>query len=127
MKKISITIFLCLYFLSTIGLTIVTHYCGGAVDSISLFRVAGDDDPCGCEENSCCDPCCEDEVVNLKINDSHLSDIKIFKEFPLSKLTSLDESFFANFFSGFEIQTVHEQKINSNSPPLHLQNSVFQI
>ncbi|HRI47423.1 MAG TPA: hypothetical protein PK559_10005 [Ignavibacteriaceae bacterium] len=127
MKKISITLFLLLYFLSTTGLTLVTHYCGGEVDSISLFRVAGDDDPCGCEGNSCCDPCCEDEVLNIKINDSHLSDIKVIKEFAPSKLASLDESFYSNFYSLFEIQTVHKQNINSNSPPLYLQNSVFQI
>jgi hypothetical protein len=79
MKKLVKIFFILLYFIGTSGFTVVTHYCGGEIDSISIFRNINDSDPCGCEGNSCCDPCCDDEIKNIKIEDDHTIGVKYFQ------------------------------------------------
>ena len=126
-KKLLHILFAVVYLFLTAGLTITAHYCGGEIDSVSLLRTLGDKDTCGCEDTSCCDPCCEDEVQTVKITDQHTYEAK-FKQNLYEVVISVNleestENTFSNhihFFNGNELLLL-------NSPPTHILNCSFLI
>lgn len=71
MKRFLYILIASVYFFSTTGIIVVTHYCGGEVDSVSLFRIVEEGDQWGCEGSSCCNPNCNDEVKNIKLEVFH--------------------------------------------------------
>ncbi|MDP2302133.1 MAG: hypothetical protein Q8N03_06890 [Ignavibacteria bacterium] len=98
--------FLLVYLAGTTGFTIITHYCGGEIDSVSIFRNINDSDACECEGNSCCEPCCDDEVKNIKIEDSHTIGVKY--------LQLLDISFVPHYLIVESTISYFESKRNIN-------------
>ncbi len=75
-KKISQILFVITYFFLTTGFTITIHFCSGELSNISIVRTSGEEDPCGCEPNSCEDSCCKDQIQTIKLTDSHKSEAK---------------------------------------------------
>lgn len=72
MKKILNISLLAFYLVFTLGITTSFHYCGGEVVSAKvenpLFSHETEDDCC---PQSCQSPCCEEKIVDLKIQDLH--------------------------------------------------------
>jgi hypothetical protein len=113
MKKILNIFFLLVYLAGTTGFTIITHYCGGEIDSVSIFRNINDSDACECEGNSCCEPCCDDEVKNIKIEDSHTIGVKYLQLLDIS--ITIQYLIVENHISYFE--TTRDFNLNNNLPP----------
>ena len=67
MKRLLSTFLLCLYLVSSIGVTVSAHYCEGNLASLALFET---------NLNCCCDDvasgkstdCCKDESTSIKIS-----------------------------------------------------------
>jgi hypothetical protein len=59
------------YLVSTTGVTIAKHYCGGELESVSLTGVGH----CCCEDGVDVQgiTCCGDEVVQLKVDTQHVA------------------------------------------------------
>ncbi len=68
-----------LYLISSLGLTLKAHYCGGDLASLSFFNKEN----CCCEENRNGRPdnCCKDEIKTIKILDDQLKDEQTQKQF----------------------------------------------
>lgn len=75
-KKIFQILFAIAYFFLTTGFTITSHFCSGELSNISVVRTSGDEDPCGCDANSCRDSCCKDQIQTVKLDDSHKFEVK---------------------------------------------------
>lgn len=76
MKKLFYILFVTIYLFLSVGITITAHFCGGKVHSVSLIRSSHDPDPCECNPETCCNPCCSDEVKTIKIEDSYTAQPK---------------------------------------------------
>lgn len=69
MKKILIISFLVMYALSTVGVTILLHTCGGESETLIVMTTISD--PCGCGDGMTAgDLCCTSELKTVKIDDS---------------------------------------------------------
>lgn len=68
MKKISIAIFTMLFLVTTIGVRISYHFCGGHISSVQFFASEKQDQcPCGVRKMS--RSCCEDKTTTIKLAD----------------------------------------------------------
>lgn len=71
MKRSLIIVFLCTYLLSVSGFGMNMHFCGGELDSVSLFWGENTGKAkCGCGSKEMKD-CCKDKQMVLKVKDSH--------------------------------------------------------
>ena len=63
--KIIILLVACIYVFSTIGVSVISHYCGGELEKVSLFIKSKS--CCGGEENESAeeDGCCKNETVHV--------------------------------------------------------------
>ena len=78
MRKILSIILLSLYLVSSIGVTINAHYCGGNLASLALFEKVS----CCCDEEEAEKPtdCCKDEIKTIKISDDQIKGEEKFKQ-----------------------------------------------
>lgn len=67
-----------LYLVSSIGVTINAHYCGGNLASLALFEKVS----CCCDEEEVEKPsdCCKDEIKTIKISDDQIKAEEKFKQ-----------------------------------------------
>lgn len=71
MKKLAAILLILCYLVPAIGTTLVMHYCGGELDSVSILST--DENRCSCGSESMKKDCCKDELVVLKIKDTEQS------------------------------------------------------
>lgn len=69
MKSFSL-IFLLVYSLLSVGMTVMIHTCGG--ESEALLATTSAEDPCGCSDESPADRCCTTELTTLQLNDAQI-------------------------------------------------------
>jgi hypothetical protein len=64
-SKIFIAFVAIIYVLSTVGVSVFSHYCGGELEKVTLFSKAKS--CCGDEEDTAMedDGCCKDEIVHV--------------------------------------------------------------
>lgn len=127
MKKSLHISFAVLYLILTTGFTLTYHYCGGEVSDVSIVRNIGDEAPCGCNGVMCATSCCKDEIIAVKIVDYHspvhsqiisLVDYTslVYPDFPSFQLSGNHEHIFHQYYI-----------LNSNPPPLYINNCAFLI
>lgn len=62
--KIFISLVVCIYVFSTIGISVISHYCGGELEKVSLFSkptsCCGED-----EQTDMDDGCCKNETTHI--------------------------------------------------------------
>jgi hypothetical protein len=68
MKQTSSILLVLLYLLTSVGLTVNVHYCGGKLKSIQLLF---DAPSCCCGETKKMDGCCEDESFFVQLDTDH--------------------------------------------------------
>lgn len=70
MKRLLSSLLLTLYLLSSVGLTLRAHYCGGDLASLGLFT----EEKCCCEDSHSRKPddCCKNEQKSIKLPDEQL-------------------------------------------------------
>ncbi len=87
MRKLVGILLLGLYTTFNIGLVVNTHFCGGKLDSISIF--CPKKKSCGvCGDKKMSNSCCKDIQIQLSVDDSQMS-----------SQTSFDLSHFSSFFT----------------------------
>ncbi|MCW3805717.1 HYC_CC_PP family protein [Plebeiibacterium marinum] len=70
LRKISHIIFALFLLVSTAGVTLSMHYCGGELVSTSINK----------EAKSCCDEmggCCENKTVHFEVEDDYVSPVQV--------------------------------------------------
>ncbi|MBK7763891.1 MAG: hypothetical protein IPI46_11090 [Bacteroidetes bacterium] len=76
LKKISAILLLFLYLPSVIGVQLCAHYCGGELQSVSVYTHANEDLCCGTHAKH---NCCNEENKIIKVKDSHKNpELKVF-------------------------------------------------
>jgi len=120
-SKIFISFVVIIYVMSTVGISVFSHYCGGELEEIALF--AKPTSCCGEEEEVMDDGCCKNEMV-------HLSFQKDFTFSQLIKDVKAPELVLAifNFQSlVFNLVHPHTSLVNSNiefQPPKLVQSNI---
>lgn len=120
MKKSLLILFAFFYLVLASGLSISLHYCGGEVESVSLFSADNEEGCCGTEEKS--KGCCQEKVAFLKVKDSH------FSGSGLKVLNSSVKSIPAPVFNQlFEIQNagIIYSILNYHAPPVLYDNPIY--
>ncbi len=126
MKRTFAIFFAVLYFYSASGICINLHYCGGKVESISLFQT---------DEEGCCPDeekmnCCKERTAFVKIEDSQVNASSL--QVPASKCIVSDNLLAATFTQLLSaIQTTNlvykDVPPDSYKAPPYLKNRVLLI
>ncbi len=85
-KKISAILLLVFYLLTSCGVLISQHFCGGKLKEISFLSKPDSDGCCGDAKKS--KGCCDDQSVIVKIKDTHVQQGKI--KAPIDSFVFLD-------------------------------------
>ena len=109
LKKISHIIMVTVLLVSTTGMTVSKHYCGGSLVDVNIFSDA----------KTCCDDigtskCCHNESEHIELDEDFLvvaNDIQ-FQETTLDLLLPFIQSFVFN-----EIEQQDFETVNINPPP----------
>lgn len=62
-SKIFISFVVFIYVMSTVGISVISHYCGGELEKVSLFTKSNS--CCGEDESELEDGCCKNETVYI--------------------------------------------------------------
>jgi hypothetical protein len=71
MKKISLILLICIYWLSSFGISLKEFYCCGKLESISVSFVP--DQKNTCKKDRTDDGCCKTKYQYFKVDDKHLT------------------------------------------------------
>lgn len=124
MKKFAILIMLVLYTVSSFGISITVHYCGGEWDHFSFGKV--DNGPCKCGNGKMASDCCQDVVIGgLTFGEHTQSDIEaidLFSKFEVVGCVSIHES--SECYSKLSIEQ-QNWNIDSGPPPNKFESRLF--
>lgn len=136
MKKIISILIFFVYLVSTTGIFIVEHFCGGKLHSVkfSLIKNIESESTCDCETNSCCENNCVDdndncfeEILVLKLDEpSIINNIKTPFEND-SFLHSEKSSFYSISFNKIAHTNLYHHKIPIVKNPLFILNSSLLV
>lgn len=127
MKKIVLILLICIYSLSTLGVSLKEFYCCGKLKSVTVALADDGKDKCGKGDNK--GGCCKTKYQFFKVSDKHLTTSKITT--PLK--------FYADIVSFNPISQsifLPQQAViinGSHAPPLHrgvpayISNCVFKV
>ncbi|KAF0152394.1 MAG: hypothetical protein FD143_1032 [Ignavibacteria bacterium] len=108
MKKLLYILFILVYLLPTVGLTVANHFCGDTLVSTNVVLAKALDEPVNCcpdepEDNSCC----SDQIVTYKSDDSHFASAKSSLENISLDYTLIhtETSYRNNFVKSFSFQS----------------------
>ena len=120
MKKIALILLICMYTLSSFGISVNQFYCCGKLKTTSLSFIHSVTEKCS--DNKMMVGCCKTTLKTLQVNDSHVaataSDklVKVFTDVNLyyaaTNSTSLSSSNIITAYSG-------------NAPPLHYNIPIY--
>jgi uncharacterized membrane protein YadS len=116
LKKISHIILALLVLVTTMGMTVSAHYCGGELKSVHLLSAA----------DSCCgDACtsCHNEIIKVKVEDDYtISSFSIDFESVFTLLPALTYLFHEIIISEVVVQVAHHKP-----PPLKIQTVLSNL
>ena len=128
MKKVSIILLLCIYTISTFGISVREFYCCGKLQSVSL-SLPGKDVIKYVNEHDQSD-CCKTKVQYYKIKDNHYASTVLISQVNPITYLHIPSSFTQKFPSTFQ-QTVFAN--STHAPPIHfgvpsyISNCIFRI
>lgn len=129
MKKITVILLLICYLMPAIGMTVVTHYCGGKLTSVSLQLSGTEKCPCGSKKMK--KDCCKTKTCTFKIKDEQQQAPQLSVDFnktisfqPAIIHTCNATIFCASVEKDFHTHHPPPDKIKQ---PLYLLNQVFRI
>lgn len=131
MKKVTLIICLFFYLISTSGLAVNTHYCGGKLSNISIVFESKSKCKCGAKKMN--RNCCKDQKHFFKVKDAHKSsaDLKLtFKNYAAPLFISTSSSLLLFHQSPLSIKTNSsfiDVPPDVSLPPVYLLNSTFLI
>ena len=128
MKKTLIILFCFFYFLSSVGVALNLHYCGGKLKSISFFHQ---------NEKNCCGKkmksknCCKEKLIVYKVKGNQDASDKYFS---FKNNTNIFNAYFLSSINDFEKRNFNLFFLpDSHDPPdidcssIYLVNRVFRI
>lgn len=126
MKKILAALVLLTYVAFSSGIVVSLHYCMDRFDSVAFG--ASDDDECGKCGMEKKDGCCNEEVVVVKIENSHMASELAQAVFVMPLEQQITTDFLITPFRNF----IQQEYSVSHSPPLngqdtYIDNCVFRI
>lgn len=112
LRKITNIVVALFLLVSTTGITISMHYCGGKYVSTSINK----------EAKSCCDDggCCENTNLHFEVKDDYVNGVQIEN----SKIVELDVLFPILFVLNFELLPLEQKAavaFHDSSPPPKIQ------
>lgn len=113
LRKISHIIFALFLLVSTAGVTLSMHYCGGELVSTSINK----------EAKSCCDEmggCCENKTVHFEVEDDYVSPVQVNNV----QTVELDILFPILFVLNFDLsidEEIEQVAFYDSSPPPTIQ------
>ena len=120
MKKVTKILFLFIYFVLTVGMTISAHFCGGIITAVQMLPVVPKEKPCCCSDAPGQDDCCKTEIKSLQLNDEQIA-VQIDQ--PSSPQTDLNlraGGSIEDMFSSNLIHTVLPACSPPGSPPSYI-------
>ena len=113
LKKITTILFLFIYFVLTVGMTVSTHFCGGKITSVQMLPFMHKEDTCGCDDSAIPDGCCKTEIKTVHINGEQIA---VQVEQPSSYQT--DIALWANVsFEALSSSNIYRMIVPESSPP----------
>lgn len=130
MKKLRIYIILSIYLISSIGILVDFHYCGGELVSVTLYQT-DEDGCCGEDEEKEAD-CCEDKYLLVETDDSEnfkstLVPSNNFFQFTSSTYHQIKLIDYSYVFSAKNLVPLNHAPPNGDFDPLFLKNGVLRI
>lgn len=130
MKQLKIYIILSLYLISSIGILVDFHYCGGELVEVSLYQA--DEDGCCGEDEEKEDDCCEDKYVLIETDNSeNYQSCPIpsndFVQFVASSYREVNLIDYKNVVSSKNFITLDHAPPNGEMDPLYLKNGILRI
>lgn len=113
LRKITHIIFALFLLVSTTGVTLSMHYCGGELVSTSINK----------EAKTCCDGtggCCENKTVHFEVEDDYVSPVQVIN----IQTVELDILFPILFVLNFELsidEEIEQVAFYDSSPPPTIQ------
>lgn len=128
MKKLIAILFASHYLLFAIGVNLQLHYCGGKLDSISIFKSVSDADCCGGKAMK--KDCCNDDFKLFKIKEAGIKKISSLILLPdIQPVNEIFNSFSFRFTEeiNFSPEGVSHSPPSTLKIPIHIRNQVFLI
>lgn len=128
MKKLLQILFIFIYLLPTVGLTVAYHFCGDTLVSASIASANAGKEPSDCcGEDQDDDTCCHTQFKSYKLDDMHFASAKI----ELNKL-AFDVYSYQESVNDFAVTSneINHSSLLSHSPPRensYLNNRVLRI
>ena len=128
MKKFVVIFFSIFYLVSTSGMSLNVHYCGGKIKHVSFITTNNEKGCCGKKKMS--KKCCKDKVAYFKIKDNHKSNQVAKIANPSSKLISavlpsvINCTYVSSFYT--TVQNYHAPPVIYDNP-LYLKHRVLLI
>ena len=120
MKKFALILLICMYTLSSFGVSVNQFYCCGKLKTTSLSFIHVVTEKCGNQKMM--GGCCKTTFKSLQVKDSHIAAIgidklaKIFTDLPL-------------FYAAINITPLNSSSVNTaysgNAPPLHYNLPIY--
>ncbi|MEW6654428.1 MAG: hypothetical protein AB1394_13330 [Bacteroidota bacterium] len=108
MKKLLHILFILVYLLPTVGLTVANHFCGDTLVSTNVVLTEALKEPVNCcPDEPEDDSCCTDQIVTYRSDDSHFASSKISFEniFLDYTLNQTETAYRNNFVKSFSFQS----------------------
>jgi len=113
MKKLIIILFLSIYLLFSVGMTLLVHFCGEAITSVELIPFNSQSNFCCCDDSQGFNECCKNEIKSIQISDEQL-----VTKVTQSSVLSLTEDIRAEILlTEFDTSNLIYRLAHTKSPP----------
>jgi hypothetical protein len=126
-KKITVILFLSMYLLVSVGITLSMHFCGDSITSVQLLPFAAHNISCGCDDAATPDDCCKTEIKSIQLNDDQIAVHIDHLSSPQTDFNLWAETSPAAFYSSNSILTVLPASSPPYSPPSYILHCALLI
>ncbi len=120
MKKTTTTLFLFIYFVLTVGMTVATHFCGGKIVSVQVLPIVPKENPCGCDDATTSNSCCKTEIKSLQLNDEQIAVHADQQSSPQTDVNLWADKSIEELFSSISVHIVLPTNSPPDSPPSYI-------
>jgi hypothetical protein len=126
-KKTAKILFLSMYLLVSVGITLSLHFCGDSITSVQMIPFATHNNRCGCDDVTTPDDCCKTEIKSIQLNDDQIA-VQIDQlTSPQTDVNLWAETPFEESFSSNSIRTVLPASSPPEAPPLYILHCTLLI
>ena len=127
MKKTVTILFLFMYFVLTVGMTVATHFCGGKITSVQMLPIVPKENSCGCNDATTPDNCCKTEIKSLQLSNEQIAVQVDQQSSPQTGVNLWMDTSIEALFSSNSIRTVFPACSPPDSPPSYILHCTLLI